>query len=223
MINSLPIHTFAADEFIEGSAQALKDQIEEQLKESDYVTVALSGGSSPLPVYEKLSAYDLPWNRIGFFLVDERCTPNNAPDSNYGNIKEVFFQKISSEVFPIIQEGKSYEDCATDYGVLLHEKLKIVNGFPSFDLLVLGMGLDGHIASLFPDTEALKEETTPVVLNGVPQLNTERITITYPVILNSTSVVLLIKGEEKRSVLSKALQETLPVSRVINKVNLIFN
>ena len=85
------------------------------------------------------------------------------------------------------------------------------------------MGLDGHIASLFPNTQALEEEKASVALNQVPQLHTERITITYPVILNASSLVLLIRGEGKKEVLLKATQEKLPVSKILSKVNLILN
>lgn len=223
MSSPVNIHTYNSDEFVEEAANALKSQIEKLLKESELITIALSGGSSPLPVYEKLGSFNLDWNRILFFLVDERCTPNTSPKSNFGNIQKAFFKHISSDIFPMIKQEKSYQDCASDYEKLLSKKLKIVNGFPSFDLIVLGMGLDGHIASLFPNTQALEEEKASVALNQVPQLHTERITITYPVILNASSLVLLIKGEGKKEVLLKATQEKLPVSKILSKVNLILN
>lgn len=223
MSSPLHIHTYNSDVFVEEAANALKSQIEKLLEQSELITIALSGGSSPLPVYEKLGSFDLDWNRILFFLVDERCTPNTSPESNFGNIQKAFFKHISSDVFPMIKEEKSYQDCASDYEKLLSEKLRIVNEFPSFDLIVLGMGLDGHIASLFPNTQALEEEKASVVLNQVSQLNTERITITYPVILNASSLVLLIKGEGKKEVLLNATQEKLPVSKILSKVNLILN
>jgi len=98
-----------------------------------------------------------------------------------------------------------------------------VNGYPQFDLIILGMGLDGHTASLFPKTQALSNEKDLVVLNHVPQLDAKRITMTYPLILNSKKSILLIKGEEKKIALYNAIENDLPIAKVINKIDYILN
>lgn len=217
------IKTFRSSEFTNNAALALKNSIEELLENAATITIALSGGNSPLPIYEKLSTFELEWNRIIFFLVDERCVPNSSSESNYGNIKKVFFNNIDSLNFPVVKHTQSFKECADNYEQKILDNVEHINNVPSFDLIVLGMGLDGHIASLFPKTKALHENNKWVVLNDVPQLNTQRITMTYPLIMNSKKLVLLIKGEEKKKVLINSLTQDLPVSFIIPKVSLILN
>ncbi len=217
------IKTFSSNQFINSSAEVLKTIIEEQLKESEFITIALSGGNSPLPVYETLSTFELEWRRIIFFLVDERCVPNTSSESNYGNIKKRFFKNIQSPNFPIIEEEQSFKKCVDNYEKHILDNVKKFNNIPRFDLIILGMGLDGHIASLFPKTKALNEKRHLVVLNDIPQLNTQRITMTYPLIMNSKKLVLLINGEEKKKVFIDSLTQELPVSVITPKIDLILN
>ncbi|MGB0879389.1 MAG: 6-phosphogluconolactonase [Polaribacter sp.] len=217
------LKTFSSDEFINNSALALKNSIEELLENSSTITIALSGGNSPLPVYEKLSTFELEWNRITFFLVDERCVPNSSSESNYGNIKKVLFNNIDSSNFPVIKTMQSFKKCADNYQQKILDNVKKINNIPSFDLIILGMGLDGHIASLFPKTKALNEDKNVVVLNDVPQLNTQRITMTFPLIMNAKKLVLLIKGEEKKKVFIDSLTQDLPVSFITPKLDIILN
>ena len=121
MSSPVNIHTYNSDEFVEEAANALKSQIEKLLEEFELITIALSGGSSPLPVYEKLGSFNLDWNRILFFLVDESLTPNTSPESYFGNIQKAFFKHIPSDIFPMIKQEKSYQDCAFDYEKILLE------------------------------------------------------------------------------------------------------
>ena len=180
------------------------------------LNVALSGGSTPLPVYEALAEKQLPWENLRFFMVDERCVDPAGPDSNYGNISSCFLDHVPSTSFPMVSEGDNYEVMAEAYDKLLLNELPIVSGFPQFDLVILGMGLDGHTASLFPGTLGLFESERSVILNEVPQLDTSRITLTYPVILNASKRCLLIRGEEKQKVLEASRHSDLPISRVLS-------
>lgn len=223
MSKLLNIKTFDSEEFVEKAAEELRKILIAALKNPGIITVALSGGNSPLPVYEKLSKFHLDWNRITFFLVDERCSTVDSSDNNYKNIKKVFFDHIESKTYPVIISEKPYQECAEIYQKNILNNVQITNNIPSFDLMVLGMGLDGHIASLFPNTSALKEKENLVVLNKVPQLNTERITMTYPVIMNSKKIALLIRGEEKKQVLLNAKKQNFPVSTVLSKIDVILN
>jgi 6-phosphogluconolactonase len=182
-----------------------------EIKTVGKINIALSGGNTPLPILDLLQKKELAWERFNFFMVDERCVTNDDPLSNFGNIQKVFFNQIASSKFPMVQDGISYEKSITVYK---EELLKYVplnsTGFPEFDLILLGMGDDGHTASLFPETQALLENIELVVLNEVPQLQTERITITYPVLLNCKEIIVIVKGESKEKIIKELYSDASP-------------
>ena len=122
-------------------------------------------------------------------MVDERNVSISSSSSNYGNIEKVFFRDVNSPSHSMIKDNYSIEECAINYEKLLCSKIPLgENSLPIFDLILLGIGDDGHTASLFPDTKGLNESKKVVIKNSVPQLNTERITLTYPVILNASKI-----------------------------------
>jgi 6-phosphogluconolactonase len=215
--------TYNSDDFVDKSALELKNIIQKLLQDSDTISIAISGGSSPLPIYKKLTDYKIEWNRIFFFLVDERCVSISEPESNYGNINNIFFKKINAVSFSMIEAGISFKQCADNYEKKILESVQKVKNLPSFDLVILGMGLDGHIASLFPNTKALNEKEALIVLNDIPQLNTQRITMTYPLLMNSKKIVMIIKGKGKKKVLIDSLTNKLPVSVLIPKLDILLN
>lgn len=217
------IKTFSSNEFVNNSAQELKTIIEGQLKETKIINIALSGGNSPLPIYKMLGSFKLEWERINFFLVDERCVTNDDKQSNYGNINKCFFSHIYSESFPVIKEGISYLEAAAQYQELIMRQVNIVDEIPQFDIVILGMGIDGHTASLFPGTNALKNNEDLMVLNNVPQLKTNRITMTYPLILNAKKIVLIANGKAKKNILDNVFKKEYPISKIIPQINTIFN
>ncbi|MBT8307101.1 MAG: 6-phosphogluconolactonase [Maribacter sp.] len=183
------------------AADYLEKVIAEACKTKEKVFIALSGGSTPLPILEELKERDLNWEQIHFFMVDERTVPLNNPESNFGAISEVFFNHISSKCYSMVQEGKSTNEAITRYESFMKDLMHFNHdGFPVFDLILLGMGDDGHTASLFPGTIALKENNKIVVENNVPQLGTSRITLTYPAIISAEKIIVLIKGETKKKV-----------------------
>jgi 6-phosphogluconolactonase len=107
------------------------------------INIGLSGGNTPIPILEKLKDKDVNWERINFFMVDERCVPLTSDLSNFGNISKAFFSKIDSKSFSLVQENKSFEDSLFEYQREISENVKIgENGFPVFDLILLGMGDD---------------------------------------------------------------------------------
>jgi len=211
------------EDFVNDSSELLFKTIRTLSTKNKHLNIALSGGKTPLPIYRRLSDYNLNWKNISFFLVDERCVANTHQESNFFNIKTHFFDFINSSYHKIVQENISFEKSANNYQKLITKKLTTVNNIPQFDLVVLGMGLDGHIASLFPDTKALNEKKALIVLNYIPQLNTQRITMTYPLLMNSKKIVMIIKGKGKKKVLINSLIKKLPVSVLIPKLNLILN
>jgi len=222
-INKINIKGIRTEDFIENSANEIKNIIEELLKEFKTISIALSGGNSPLPIYNRLSTYNLDWKRIKFFLVDERCVDANSSENNFKNIQTVFLSKIPSECFAIVHEGKSFIEDAKNYEKLIREHVKLESQFPKFDLIILGMGLDGHTASLFPNTKALDEKDKFIVLNEVSFLNTKRITMTYPLLQNAKKLILICQGKEKKEVILNAFKKELPISRLLSKIDLILN
>ena len=209
---------FCDDKFNELSSDFLATKIKRlTIEKNDYINIALSGGSTPIPILNLLKREKIEWSKIRFFMVDERCVPLKNDSSNYSNISKIFFKDISSQNFSMVKENFSYQLLAENYEQKL-EKLPITeNGFPQFDLILLGMGEDGHTASLFPNTTALLENKKWVVLNEVPQLKTERITLTYPVILNAKEIIVLVKGNRKKEIINQIYQEGIncyPMERI---------
>ena len=185
-------------------------------------TVALSGGSTPKHLYTLLASDVVPsiaWDKIFFFFSDERHVPPDHPDSNYRMAQEFLFSKVPvppENIFRIHTE----EDAGTAarmYEETLQRVFTLKAGeFPRLDLILLGLGPDGHTASLFPGTAALNESSRLVVANWVEKFQSYRVTLTYPVIDNAANVTFLVSGGEKASAVRQILQDgvDLPAKRV---------
>jgi len=184
------------------------------------INVALSGGSTPIPILEKLKKKELNWDKFNFFLVDERCVLLSNSQSNFGVIDNVFFKEVSSRSFSIIQNDMSIDDSVECYKKSISETVSVEkNGFPKFDLILLGMGNDGHTASLFPNSKALLEENELVVRNKLSNNATERITLTYPVILNADEIIVMIVGDFKESMVEELYSKkpkNYPILKIVN-------
>jgi 6-phosphogluconolactonase len=165
-------------------------------------TIALSGGSTPKRLYERL---ELPWSKVELFFGDERSVPPDHPDSNYGMVKRALLDRTGASAHRMRAE----EGDADGYQRLLEERV------PAFDLVLLGLGTDGHTASLFPGTAALDEARRRVVMNEVPQLRTRRMTLTFPELNRARRAWVLACGADKKPVLEKlARGERYPIARV---------
>ncbi len=187
-------------------------------------TIALSGGSTPRLLYTILAAPPLaerfPWARAQLFWGDERCVPHDDPASNYRMTREALLAKVpipAANVHPMPTDGDP-ADAAARYQRSLqdHYGAKVLSADrPLFDVVLLGLGENGHTASLFPATPALDEFSAWVVAvtSGVPQ---PRLTLTYPAIASSREVVFLVAGAAKRGVLAavRAGDPSLPASQV---------
>lgn len=181
--------------------------------------VALSGGSTPKAIYRKLlSAKEkIDWTRVWLFWSDERAVPPDHPDSNYRMAMENGFDKLPippSQIFRMIAE-KDIEKNALDY----EEKIQQILGRNLFDLVMLGIGPDGHSASLFPDTKALEaDEKRLVVSNYVPQKKCWRMTFTFPCINQSFHSTFYALGKEKKEIVKKVFSAPIlspfPASKV---------
>jgi 6-phosphogluconolactonase len=168
--------------------------------------VALAGGNTPRQLYEVLAAPPfrdrIPWGRLELFFGDERAVGPEHPDSNYGMAQRALLSKV-----PVIAHRMRAEAAAADeYERLIRERITTTReGVPVFDLVLLGMGKDGHTASLFPGTRALEEEVRLVVMNEVPQLNTQRMTFTYPLLNAARRVWVLVPGADKREMVGQCM------------------
>lgn len=169
--------------------------------------VALSGGNTPRSVYALL-AQDrknrLPWEKIYVFFGDERCVPPDHPDSNYRMARESLLSKVPippQNVFRVHAELQPAV-AASEYDRQLRAFFRLTdNAWPAFDLVLLGIGEDGHTASLFPGSAALTEQSRLVVANWVEKFQTYRITFTYPVLNHAEEVLFLASGESKAQIL----------------------
>ena len=169
--------------------------------------VVLSGGSTPRAVYTGLAqhAYDLNWSKVHLWFGDERCVPPDHDDSNYKMARDTFLDALDIPVHNIHpMRGEFRPEAAAD----LYE-VDLRNAFPDelprFDLIFLGLGEDGHTASLFPQTVALNESERWVVANHVAHLGVWRITLTAPVLNHARVVAFLVTGEKKADALYTVL------------------
>ena len=188
-------------------------QVEHTVAIKDSFTVALPGGVTPKLFFTRLAQApyqkSIPWNKVWVFWGDERCVPPDHPESNYGMAKQFLLDKVavaSAHVFRIRGEDPPAET-ARMYAKTLHEVFKNDTETPAFDLIILGMGPDGHTASLIPHTAAVEEERRWVVENVVRSLQTVRITLTYPVINNAREVWFLVTGAKKSAAYARAQGE----------------
>jgi 6-phosphogluconolactonase len=205
---------------IESASKFFLDCYLESIHDRGYFSVVLSGGSTPEPLYENLSHVDkIQWDKVFVFWGDERNVPPDHPNSNYRMAYDSLLSQVSipeENVFRIKGE-LSPESAADDYNNTLnsffdyHEKI--------FDLIILGMGTDGHTASLFPGSDALREETRWVVHNFISQLESWRITLTFPAIVLAREIIVLVVGEKKAEILKTVLEEdedndNLPIKNI---------
>lgn len=180
-------------------------------------TIALSGGSTPKNLYNLLATNarnSLPWDRMFFFWGDERHVPPTDPDSNYRMANEVMLSKVpvpTANVFRVPAENPDAAQAAEEYEKTLRKAFQLsATDVPQFDLILLGMGPDGHTASLFPGTAALQEKSRLVVANWVEKLKTNRLSFTLPVLNAARVVAFLVSGTDKASVLKTVLEENAP-------------
>ncbi len=187
---------------------------DEAVSSTGRFAVALSGGSTPRVLYALLATNEfrrrVPWSRVHLFWGDERCVPPDHPESNYHMAREVLLDKAPIPVRNIHRMPAEQEDhlrAAAAYEQMLRAFFELTAGeLPSFDLILLGMGEDGHTASLFPGTTALAENERLVASNYVEKLGTYRLTLTVPVINHAANVVFLVSGKSKASMLKEVLE-----------------
>lgn len=208
----------SADEFTNCAREAVAAR--------GHFAVALSGGSTPRATFSLIAADQsdpskhLPWDKIHVFWGDERHVPPTDPQSNYRMANETLLSKVpipSQNVHRIPAELDA-ADAASDYENELHNFFHPANReWPRFDLIMLGIGPEGHTASLFPGSPAAAEDSRWVAANWVEKLRTDRITLTFPVINHAAEVMFLVAGEDKAAILQRVIRQQdaeLPATRI---------
>jgi 6-phosphogluconolactonase len=197
------------------AAQYFLEMVSEAVAGRGRACVAISGGSTPKSTFQLLADPNqpwrnhMPWDSLDLYWVDERCVPPDDNDSNYRMTREAMLDHVplKPEQIHRIEGELDPEASAARYESELRNSFRLESAeSPRFDLVALGMGPDGHTASLFPHTEAIHELSRLSVANHVPQQKDSwRITLTWPVINHASSVFFLIAGADKASVLNEVL------------------
>ena len=197
------------------AAATIVDHISQSLQTRDVYSMALSGGSTPRRLYSLLAneatlREQIPWERIHFFWGDERRVPPGHPDSNYLMAYNALLSKVpipSTNIHRIHAEEADADEAAADYEIEIRRFFGIEAGqIPQFNCVLLGMGADGHTASLFPGTSALVETKRLVVANWVEKFQSHRFTLTLPVFNHAAQILFLVSGEDKADTLQAVLE-----------------
>ncbi len=178
-----------------------EEWLEESIKEisktvsaHDEKNIALSGGNTPKKLYKKMAKSSLPFQRINFYPIDERYVPREDKDSNFNMIYNSLIKKVPSKFFAF-DTSLPYEQCLKKFADKLPE---------NFDLTLLGIGPDGHIASLFPGSSALDEKNKAAAHTKTEKFKIKnRLTLTIPPIMGSKKILVLLKGPEKEKIIKE--------------------
>ncbi|HDR67712.1 MAG TPA: 6-phosphogluconolactonase [Bacteroidaceae bacterium] len=188
-----------------------------------YLSVALSGGSTPKMVFKHISSdnhCDINWKKIRLFWVDERCVPPEDEESNFNMTRNNLLVNINipdENIFRIYGENDP-EDEAVRYNRILEKNVDPVNAWPKFDIVLLGLGEDGHTASVFPGNNSLFHSTKYSEAVTHPQSGQRRISLTGGVINNAEMVIFVVTGSGKAEIVKRVLEDDtaadLPASQV---------
>ncbi|HEX3421101.1 MAG TPA: 6-phosphogluconolactonase [Candidatus Udaeobacter sp.] len=207
--------------FVADAAAYILDQARKAIAERNEFRIALSGGNTPAPVYARIAAeaHDFPWDRVRFTFGDERCVPPDNPQSNFKMARENFFvpadipeksiMRMRGEIDPQIA-AQEYEGQLAAIASEHREPIYL------HDLILLGLGDDGHTASLFPGTGAVKDVAHRVVANFVPKFDAWRLTFTFPLINRARHVLFLVGASKSPQLIERVLagDPEFPAARV---------
>jgi 6-phosphogluconolactonase len=181
--------------------------------EGGVFNVALSGGSTPRRLFQLLAAEPfaglVPWSVTQFFWADERNVPPSHPESNYSMARELLLSHVPvppANIHRIPAGDGTAIEAADLYERILREKLPLADGLPRLDYALMGLGTNGHTASLFPNRPTLHELQRLVVADHVDEVNSWRVTLTAPVLNNAAQITFLVIGEDKASVVEQVIE-----------------
>ena len=202
----------APDALARAAAEHFAERVAQAVAKRGRARIAVSGGSTPKATFALLAqepySQQIPWDKVELFFVDERTVGPDDPDSNYRMVREQLLSKVplAPEHVHRMEGELDPEEAAARYESLIRREFRLEGAeAPRFDVIWLGMGDDGHTASIFPHTEGVHERGRIVFANHVPQKNTWRISLSAPVINEALDVVFLIAGEAKAAPLERVL------------------
>ena len=202
------------EEMYDAAAKLICKSAEKAISYSGSFALVLAGGETPLPLYRKLVDLAFPWDKTDFFWSDERCVDISDSRSNYGNAMKAFLGKVpvAGKKIHRVRTELTPEKAALSYAEELNKFKNSRERTRLFDLVLLGMGEDGHTASLFPGSEVLNETEK---LTGVARSEVPRVTLTYPAIADSEAVLFMIKGRNKKDLLLSG--NDIPAKKIKSK------
>lgn len=199
----------SVEELSEQFAQLL---IEKVNSSKDDFNIALSGGSTPKNIFEYLAAHHhntIRWNKVKFFWGDERCVPPNDPESNYKMADDALLSRLQipdSNIYRIKGENNPHNE-AKEYSEIVVKQLLHINNIPKFDLIMLGLGEDGHTASIFPNQKELLHSEKIYATAVHPESGQKRITLTGTAINNASTIVFIVTGNRKAKIVEKIVNQ----------------
>jgi 6-phosphogluconolactonase len=207
------------NELSETAKQAFLEVANEAIQQRGRFIVALSGGNTPMKLFEKLAGEKLDWTKVHFFWADERCVPADDPENSYGQAKKVWFDRIGKTNIHRIQSELTPDSAAKEYAATLKSFSEPPLDWPRFDLVLLGMGDDGHTASLFPGSPIEANAPTLGVTAHYQDRPANRVTLTQNVINDARNIFFLAAGSGKAETLNKVLSDMytpieLPAQRI---------
>ncbi|MBA2379436.1 MAG: 6-phosphogluconolactonase [Blastocatellia bacterium] len=209
------------------AAELIIEKAAEAIEERGSFSLVLAGGSTPRGIYQLLASPNLreriDWPRVVAVIGDERNVSPDHADSNYRMVRENLLEHVPIPENAVVRwepEIGNPDEVALNFEKQLTDKL---GPAPTFDLVLLGLGDDGHTASLFPGTSAIKEPDRYAVANNVPQLSTDRFTLTFPAVNNAANVAFVVTGRAKAAAVSAVIdQQQFPAARIIPKAGRLY-
>lgn len=209
------IEIFEPKHFAGGVADELAITLGEIVDDQGTCSIALSGGSTPGVVYRALGlpprVEEIPWNDLKFFLGDERFVPPDDSRSNYKMVQETLFSTLREQkpkLFPVNTKLSNCAASANDYAEILTKEIPCDKGIPIFDVMILGVGEDGHTASLFPGTPSVNDTSAVCVCVPHPTDGTQRISLGRHVIVAAKRIFFLAKGASKAEIIQRVIEGT---------------
>ncbi|MHC4295355.1 MAG: 6-phosphogluconolactonase [Planctomycetota bacterium] len=217
-----------AEEATALASELFKSIICEAVDEEGICYLALAGGTTPYALYEQLArscaSGEVPWEQVQVFFGDERNVPQDHVESNYRMVQRTLLDHVPvqpTQVHPMPADSDQLDDAAAEYESLIRQLVPSEGAAsPQFDLVLLGMGGDGHVASIFPGTDSVAEEKKLIAACFVPVLGRNRMTFTFPLINAARNVLLLVTGQDKAEAVGALLgddpnaRERLPAARI---------
>jgi 6-phosphogluconolactonase len=207
------------NELSEAAKQAFLEVAKEAIEARSRFFVALSGGNTPMKLFEKLAGENLDWTKVHFFWGDERCVPADDSGNSYGQAKKIWFDKIGETNIHRIPSELTPDSAAKEYAATLKSFSEPPLDWPRFELVLLGMGDDGHTASLFPGSPVDVNVPTLGVTAHYQDRPANRVTVTQNVFNDARNIFFLAAGASKAETLKKVLSDTytpaeLPAQRI---------